>query len=252
MPYLSFGSSHVVVRSDLSGNNLATINLGDSALESINLSGGQVTSFTVISLPATLRHLDVSRNSINQLSINWARFVKLTSLNFSSNRVSYINKPVFPPSLRSLDVSNNPIYMADFDVATYTLLSGINVSYLLDPQSAQMVASTCRDVGDLRRLGFSGSVVCVFDKSRDVIQDDMFVSLRRLTLVSLFLSVTLVLGYAGLHWYRRRMGLNEEHALDRGRETLSSSACEAYDAEPIQYIQALTPQATSAAASRSR
>ncbi|KAF0752159.1 hypothetical protein AaE_006142 [Aphanomyces astaci] len=162
--------------------------------------------------------------------------------------------------------------MADFDVATYTLLSGINVSYLLDPQSAQMVASTCRDVGDLRRLGFSGSVVCVFDKSRDVIQDDLFgtrstlplvmrqsilphksvVSLRRLTLVSLFLSVTLVLGYAGLHWYRRRMGLNEEHALDRGRETLSSSACEAYDAEPIQYIQALTPQATGAAASRSR
>ncbi|ETW08036.1 hypothetical protein H310_02409 [Aphanomyces invadans] len=230
---------------DLSSNNLGYVSLGDSVLETINLSDSQIASLTSVMLPATVETLDVSRNAITEFSVNWAILPKLASINVSSNLLARINKPIFPPSLHTLDLSKNLLYAVDLSVATYTQLSSATVTYALEPQMARVLASNCRDIGELRRLGPSVTgLVCVFDGDRRDMQNDMFVALRRLTILSLLLSGALILGYAALHWHRSRRANDDDDDLAmRGRETLTSSACEAYDHLPIQYRQSLTPVA---------
>ncbi|KAH9085371.1 hypothetical protein Ae201684P_005080 [Aphanomyces euteiches] len=209
---------------DLSSNNIYSLTneLNDSNLQNIFLSS------------ARLRFLRVSRtctllNNLQTIEINWAG---LTQLSFLWCNIIYIDKPVFPTSL---DLSNNQVRLADLSSATYQFLTTRRVMYSLDSLHTQALVSTCTDVGNPKTL--DKGVVCVFDGSRESIQT---ASLRRLTIISLVITVVIILGFLILHWYRRRNGLDGGSLRDRTEKTLTSSACESY-AEPIQYRESLTP-----------
>ncbi|KAH9085372.1 hypothetical protein Ae201684P_005080 [Aphanomyces euteiches] len=216
---------------DLSSNNIYSLTneLNDSNLQNINLSNNQLSFVSSIAFPPSVKNLDLSLNNLQTIEINWAG---LTQLSFLWCNIIYIDKPVFPTSL---DLSNNQVRLADLSSATYQFLTTRRVMYSLDSLHTQALVSTCTDVGNPKTL--DKGVVCVFDGSRESIQT---ASLRRLTIISLVITVVIILGFLILHWYRRRNGLDGGSLRDRTEKTLTSSACESY-AEPIQYRESLTP-----------
>ncbi|KAH9113396.1 hypothetical protein AeMF1_012417 [Aphanomyces euteiches] len=229
-----------LVSIDLSSNNIYSLTneLYDSNLQNINLSNNQLSFVSSIAFPPSVKNLDLSLNNLQTIEINWAGLTQLSFLNLSWCNIIYIDKPVFPTSLWILDLSNNQVRLADLSSATYQFLTTRRVMYSLDSLHTQALVSTCTDVGNPKTL--DKGVVCVFDGSRESIQTGLMASLRRLTIISLVITVVIILGFLILHWYRRRNGLDGGSLRDRTEKTLTSSACESY-VEPNQYRESLTP-----------
>ncbi|KAG9408276.1 hypothetical protein AC1031_021521 [Aphanomyces cochlioides] len=231
-----------VVSINLSQNKLSSFYATNSSLRTINLSGNYFNMFSRLVLPSSVVELDLSSNHITELDpnpFNLLQYPKLAYLNLSSNGLTIINKPTFPRSLQTLDLSDNAdVQVADLSPTVFFFLQGRTVVYMTTPKERAAIAASCTDVGQLYYL--SQGIVCVFDGARQDVQQNVqsvLSSLRQLSAACLAVVSIILAIYIMFKCLRRK----EPSPAYEGRPTLTSSACEAYDLEPIQYRASVSP-----------
>ncbi|CAK5035309.1 unnamed protein product [Aphanomyces euteiches] len=232
-----------VVSINLSQNKLTSFYATNSSLRTINLSGNSFNIYSRLVLPSSVVELDLSSNNITELDpnpFNLLQCPKLAYLNLSSNGLTSLNKPTFPRSLQTLDLSDNDdVQVADLSPTVFFFLEERTVMYTTTPKERAAIAASCTDVGQLYYL--SQGIVCVFDGARQDVQQSVqsvLSSLRQLSAACIALLSIILAIYIMFKCLRRK---EPSSAAYEGRPTLTSSACDAYDLEPIQYRASVSP-----------
>ncbi|KAH9096809.1 hypothetical protein LEN26_017304 [Aphanomyces euteiches] len=232
---------------DLSNNAIQSMTANTTGAETIvlSLAHNSITSSSSVSFPSSVKYLDLSFNNIQELNAsgyNWRQLGNLTSLNLSSNNMKRLTLVSFPSSLSMLDLSNNSFEMLQIDVATYNQWARARFMLTLGmtQEAAMQVRANCPG----QTIEFSDGVVCVGKSSKDFIYYSWDVSsFDVLTDVAFAVVLVIIVVYFIRDAKRRRERRELEGIHERG--TLTSSACVAYDLEPMQYAATLTPVAHS-------
>ncbi|CAK4616060.1 unnamed protein product [Aphanomyces euteiches] len=252
---------------DLSNNAIQSMTANTTGAETIvlyiaaSLAHNSITSSSSVSFPSSVKYLSVSKpsaisrscfrrrdlsfNNIQELNAsgyNWRQLGNLTSLNLSSNNMKRLTLVSFPSSLSMLDLSNNSFEMLQIDVATYNQWARARFMLTLGmtQEAAMQVRANCPG----QTIEFSDGVVCVGKSSKDFIYYSWDVSsFDVLTDVAFAVVLVIIVVYFIRDAKRRRERRELEGIHERG--TLTSSACVAYDLEPMQYAATLTPVAHS-------